>query len=39
MQQLNMSLGEHIRDDRRSLHARVHEFSMRRDADMNISLF
>jgi hypothetical protein len=34
-----MPIGEHIRDDMRSVHANVHEFSMHRDADMNSSLF
>jgi hypothetical protein len=39
MQQLNMPLGENIMDDMRSVHDKSHEFSMHRDADMNISLF
>jgi hypothetical protein len=39
MQQLNMPLGEHIRDVTRSVHAKFHEFIIHRDADMNISLF
>jgi hypothetical protein len=39
MMNLSMPIGEHFRDDTRSLHAEFHEFSMHRDADMNISLF
>jgi hypothetical protein len=38
MQQLDMPLGEHIRDVM-SVHAKFHEFIIHRDADMNISLF
>jgi hypothetical protein len=34
-----MSLGEYIGDDMRRVHAKVHEFIMQREADMNISLF
>jgi hypothetical protein len=39
MMNLSMPLGEHFRDDMRSLHVEFHEFSIHRDADMNISLF
>jgi hypothetical protein len=39
MQQLNMSLGEHIRDHMRSIHAKFHEFGIHRKVGMNLSLF
>jgi hypothetical protein len=34
-----MPLDETIRDDVWSSHAKIHEFSMLRDEDMNLSLF
>jgi hypothetical protein len=38
MHQLNVKPGERICDDMVSLYAKLHEFSMYRSADMNISL-
>jgi hypothetical protein len=34
-----MPLGEHIRNNMKSMHAKFHEFRMYKDADMNLSLF
>jgi hypothetical protein len=34
-----MPLSEKVRDDIWSAHAKLHEFSMHRDEDMNLSLF
>jgi hypothetical protein len=34
-----MPLGEQIRDDMWSAHAKFHEFSMYRKGDINLSLF
>jgi hypothetical protein len=39
MQQLNMKLGVYIRGYMWNAHFKFHEFSMHRDADINLSLF
>jgi hypothetical protein len=38
-QDLKMPLGELLRNDMRSMHANVYEFSMHRKGDINLSLF
>jgi hypothetical protein len=39
MQQLNVPLGGHIWDDKRSVHAKFNEFRKHRSGDMNLSSF